>query len=178
MQKLLLATLLAGLLTTAQASSKTPLTEQNSFYISAGYGYPKGLRMEIGYKFERYLTLGGTLSSVDRWSYDPAELKFGAIGKLRLGDGLIKYTPHLSFHYEGSISVFFRGDESSAILLGCSIPIKSWLLAQPELGYGFFDKAVSKHGSFFTGLGEDRSKYYQLIFNLNFEIDFARLYNQ
>ncbi|MGE5480310.1 MAG: hypothetical protein ACM3U1_07755 [Chloroflexota bacterium] len=178
MQKLLLATLLAGLLTTAQASSKTPLTEQNSFYISAGYGYPNGARGELGYKFEKFITLGLTFGIGDFWSRDPGEGMFGYIAKLRLTSEENIYTPHILFTQGATFSIFGGSDDYISVLAGITVPIKNWLLAQPEVGVVFTGRHISGGSSIFGNSPEVRKKQTWLGVHLNFEIDFARLYNQ
>ncbi len=172
--------------TTGKTETTTETKEQrldrlypwhNSLFVSAGYGIPQGLRIELGYNIFTVFSLGINVGIADNWSRYPGKGTFGFFGILHLPFFKTKYTPYLLFCFGSSgkngVGTDSSGNDSYTLMyFGCTVPVLPWLQCRPEAGAAFVSKYVS--GGDITP--ELRSNLTKLGANLSFEVDLRKLW--
>ena len=145
----------------------------NSIFIAGGFGYPQGLRLEVGYNLGEIVSLGLTYTSSDYWSRNPSEGKLGLLAKFSPWSEFLKWSPYIFYNHGRTFSIFGgRIDKYNLFYFGSMIPLQSWLHFRPEAGIIFTSKYISGGSSWF---GEDTPEIHETKtrfgINLSFEID-------
>jgi len=140
----------------------------NSWYFSAGFGNPEGLRLDVGYNFGKLLGFGMTINRYDKWSSQSDNSKVGITGRVFIP----YFSPATPFYillgYGQSGFIFGAGDHYVHVILGSMISIRPWLQLRPELGWTTTSKYLSG-GLFGPETFEDKQHF---LLNIAFEIDF------
>ncbi|MCX6146576.1 MAG: hypothetical protein NTW25_04905 [Candidatus Kapabacteria bacterium] len=142
-------------------------TWKKSLYIASGYGYPCGIRNEVGYNFEN-TSLAITLNIYDNWSNDPGEGMIGFLGKHFFEITNSKFFPYLLVNAGSTIAIFGLADSYLNILIGLQYPIDEWLYIRPEIGALYTSKSNYSN--------TDYIKEIKFGANISFEVIFARIF--
>jgi hypothetical protein len=150
---------------------------RSSMYLAAGYGFPQGLRGELGYNFGHILSFGLTFGIFDYWSRDPGEGTFGMTLKLFLPYKSLSFTPYLMYSSGGTFSIFGHSDSYTLFYFGSMFTIKSWLHVRPEIGVVFTSRYIPIGTSIFNLSPSVNTEDKQHIgLNLSFELDIRQIF--
>jgi len=166
-------------------SYENTFTWINSPYIALGYGYPQGIRFEIGYNILKYFSLGIIYNFNNYWIESSGNGTWGFNNKM-IGLNCRIFLPYKSWYITPyllisrglNFSIFGTSNSYTNIYLGTMIPVTKWLQLRPELGIDFTSRYISG-GVEFPGYGpnpEVKQDKTWFGFNLSMEFDIIGLF--
>ncbi len=109
-------------------------------WIAAGWGWPQGVRAELGLHIGRWGGIAFALSSNDVWSSHPNTGMFCFMATLNMPFENLPYVPYL-FGNHGQVFKLFGGSDSySMIGCGALIPLHKAVAIRPEFAVDFCSK--------------------------------------
>lgn len=139
--------------TVSVVSPKSEPPWAGRIFLAGGYGYPQGVRADLGWNIGRVLFAGVTFGVRDHWSRDPEEGSVGFFGGLHLPvSRSAAFTPYLLVGNGGTVAIFGRGDSYTYINLGAMLSMSERVVLRPEVSLCFTSRAefVSSWGIFGT----------------------------
>jgi hypothetical protein len=150
--------------------NRSEVSWESTFYISAGYGYPQGIRYEAGYNIKSFMAVGIIIGSSSAWLDEGGTL--GIVGKLFITN-INSVAPFFLAAAGSSIAVLGESSTYSLLHAGVKISLASWIHAIPEAGFDFTSKHLSGGKSLF---GTSSPAYFEkktfIGMNISLEITF------
>jgi hypothetical protein len=115
----------------------------SSLFLAAGWGFPQGIRTELGYNFGKNFMAGISFGIKDQWSKEPSEGFYGAMISLRIPTSSPFYTPYILLGAGGKFVIFGGADNYKIINFGLMVSTKSAITIRPEFTLAFTSKYIS-----------------------------------
>ena len=149
----------------------------SSLFLAAGWGFPQGIRTELGYNFGKNFMAGISFGIRDQWTDEPSEGFYGAIISLRIPTSSPIYTPYILLGAGGKFVIFGGADNYKMINLGLMITTKSAITIRPEFTLVFTSKYISGGSRLFgSSAPEIWENETRLGINLLVELDLKHIF--